>query len=298
MEVAKLSTCNDPSKQKCSGCFRWRDKTDFNGDFITCASVCRKNNQKGWQKLIEKRAQFNSKNTQKKMCLRCLKIADKKDFITEVNKVDGECCSQCRDDIFNYRDNIADVYLQLKIDAGPCVDCGEDDIRLLEFDHVDREKKKINLSGAGSIRQLQEEYMEVVNRCGMCHRRRTKTQLNYGNKSTPQKQFVDQEKRKRGCCNKCGIFDDALLEAFEFDHIDPSTKSFNISTMVSNNADIKDIKKELPLCQLLCVHCHKLKTIEDNGYYLYIQYETGLSRNEIRSNRVNNLPLNTRTQLL
>jgi len=62
--------------------------------------------------------------------------------------------------------------------------------------------------------------------------------------------------------------------------------------MIANSYSVNDIETEIKKCQLLCIHCHKLKTIEDNGYYLYIQYETGMTRKDIRNNRINDKPLN------
>lgn len=62
----------------------------------------------------------------------------------------------------------------------PCVDCGEKDIRVLEFDHRDPAEKTANISrlvsdGFGSAR-LEEEINKCDVRCGNCHRRRTKEQ--------------------------------------------------------------------------------------------------------------------------
>lgn len=63
----------------------------------------------------------------------------------------------------------------------PCIDCGEIDILLLDFDHRDRALKKapvsrlMSLGVAGIMREI--EKCDV--RCGNCHRRRTATQLNW-----------------------------------------------------------------------------------------------------------------------
>lgn len=57
--------------------------------------------------------------------------------------------------------------------AHPCVDCGETDILVLEFDHLrDKEANVANLMRSGWKRVQREiEKCEVV--CANCHRRRT-----------------------------------------------------------------------------------------------------------------------------
>ena len=62
----------------------------------------------------------------------------------------------------------------------PCVDCGERDIAVLEFDHV-RGQKRGNISeivSAGwSLDYLQCEIAKCVVRCSNCHRRKTVRQF-------------------------------------------------------------------------------------------------------------------------
>jgi hypothetical protein len=58
----------------------------------------------------------------------------------------------------------------------PCMDCGEDDPVVLEFDHLDADAKSFNIGQALSYRRWQSildeiKKCEVV--CANCHRRRT-----------------------------------------------------------------------------------------------------------------------------
>ena len=57
-----------------------------------------------------------------------------------------------------------------------------------------------------------------------------------------------------GKCVSCGA-----IENLQFDHIDPTTKSFSIAKKYICKAVFEEIKK----CQLLCYNCHLEKTAED-----------------------------------
>lgn len=67
------------------------------------------------------------------------------------------------------------------LNKNPCIDCGNDDIRVLEFDHV-RGKKKYNISrmisGGHSEKTLLEEIEKCEVRCANCHRIATLTRSN------------------------------------------------------------------------------------------------------------------------
>ena len=282
LQRRKNSTCDDPSKQKCLGCYRWRNISEFEDGCITCKIVCRSSGRRAYQNKVETCAKFNIDNYDSKMCARCWIIHPVENYITEVENIQGVLCKRCRDDIFEYRDNVCEFYLELKKSKAPCVDCGEEDIRLLEFDHIDRSEKKFCVSQARSLMQLQTEAEKCEMRCGICHRRRTKQQLKYGVNSKVLKSYVDSIKQSIGKCTNCGWYDEELLEALEFDHIDKNTKLFNISEMASHNISIDLIDKEISKCQLLCIHCHKLKTIKDNGYYLYLCDELNMKRKDVR----------------
>lgn len=71
-----------------------------------------------------------------------------------------------------------------------------------------------------------------------------------------------------GCCVRCGATED-----LEFDHIDPSTKVFTISAVLSKAWDV--LVTEAAKCQLLCKPCHVAKGAEDRPepkhgtYYVY-----------------------------
>lgn len=65
----------------------------------------------------------------------------------------------------------------------PCVDCGESDPSVLDFDHREDEEKQINISKAlqngWSWSNLSKEMNKCDVRCANCHRRRTARLFNW-----------------------------------------------------------------------------------------------------------------------
>ncbi len=59
-----------------------------------------------------------------------------------------------------------------------------------------------------------------------------------------------------GKCAHCGVSYPTCV--YDFHHIDPSTKLYNVSTMVSSFATKRDVLfAELDKCLLLCANCHR-----------------------------------------
>lgn len=61
-----------------------------------------------------------------------------------------------------------DEYLQ----SHPCVDCGEDDIFVLEFDHIDTKVRGVRELMAAGRGRIEKEINRCVIRCANCHTRR------------------------------------------------------------------------------------------------------------------------------
>lgn len=65
----------------------------------------------------------------------------------------------------------------------PCIDCGNTDIRVLEFDHLYPQDKKYNISNlileSCSLMTLKKEIQKCVIRCSNCHKIRTQQQFNH-----------------------------------------------------------------------------------------------------------------------
>ena len=62
----------------------------------------------------------------------------------------------------------------------PCVDCGEKDVTVLEFDHVKNKLKPVSsLIRAGATSLIEKEIEKCEVRCANCHRRKTAKQFGW-----------------------------------------------------------------------------------------------------------------------
>ena len=66
-------------------------------------------------------------------------------------------------------------------------------------------------------------------------------------------------------CAHCGS-----TERLEFDHVDPSLKSFDVCRRKSHKRD--DYLAELDKCQILCNACHRRKTASENSGFTHGTY--------------------------
>lgn len=57
-------------------------------------------------------------------------------------------------------------------------------------------------------------------------------------------------------CVRCGFDHPAALD---FHHIDSTTKSRDISGMITSGYTIEQIKQEINKCEVLCANCHRIE---------------------------------------
>lgn len=78
----------------------------------------------------------------------------------------------------------------------PCVDCGETDLRVLDFDHVRGSKRReVGRMAAApfSVAVLEAEIAKCEVRCVNCHRRRTGRALNWWRADLPVQESSPSE---------------------------------------------------------------------------------------------------------
>ncbi len=120
---------------------------------------------------------------------------DQFQFRNQTKNVRHKRCKQCMSRYYKryYRDNRKQMmarakvwtkketsknqkYLQEYLIQHPCIDCSNNDIRVLEFDHLDPSTKVNDVSRMVrdcSIKTLKLEITKCVVRCANCHRIKT-----------------------------------------------------------------------------------------------------------------------------
>lgn len=72
------------------------------------------------------------------------------------------------------------------------------------------------------------------------------------------KELVNALKVEKGC-SKCGY--NAHPAALDFNHLDPTQKSFSVSTRLQQYC-WERIEQEIAKCEFLCANCHRIHSYE------------------------------------
>jgi hypothetical protein len=153
--------------------------------------------------------------------------------------------------------------------AHPCVDCGERDPDVLDFDHVAEKASLVSALVAWGARRsrIEAEIARCEVRCANCHRRVTAQRAGWsrlgGDAEDPRRGFSAPARRNlrlvhdllaAGRCADCGEPDTLVLE---FDHV--GAKRGQISTRVWN-VGLATLEAELARCEIRCCNCHRRVT--------------------------------------
>ena len=138
-----------------------------------------------------------------KTCSRCNESKPLEEFQRRARNKDGHTnlCKPCKREYDNnyYRQNDyrkdyirsnqkerereTERYIYGYLLEHPCVDCGESDVIVLEFDHIRGEKRKeISVLKRSSLKAVIKEIEKCEVRCANCHRRKTAKQFGWTNK--------------------------------------------------------------------------------------------------------------------
>ncbi len=145
------------------------------------------------------------------------------------------------------------------------MDCGHDDIRVLEFDHIHGRKKR-SISRMLSIdcpwSTIQAEINKCEVRCANCHRIKTNERGGlwrslldrYTNPSAHKKsQLLLHEYLSTHPCIDCSRNNILVLE---FDHVHGSKKA-NVAAMARDERPWSTIQAEINKCEVRCANCHR-----------------------------------------
>lgn len=120
--------------------------------------------------------QFSWKNkadgTRQKWCKSCYKKYAREHYLK--HKAEYKARSVRSNQV---RREIAREWVCNLLNSSCCVDCGEDDPIVLEFDHIDPSDKNYGVSNmvrnGMSVESIADEIAKCEIRCANCHRRRT-----------------------------------------------------------------------------------------------------------------------------
>ena len=108
-------------------------------------------------------------------CKECRRMADKKTYNTNITK-NRKAGLESKNKVRERNKQYIRAYLVGK----SCVDCGEKDPIVLEFDHFENKKDNLcEIIQNCSIEKIEAEIKKCNIRCANCHRRKTAIELGY-----------------------------------------------------------------------------------------------------------------------
>lgn len=253
-----------------------------------CCPTCRESSRRSRKKRKRKAAEKSVKEGFQ-LCKKCLHVKPTADFESKVyrRKKMTTWCQQCRNlhkktemNPSSSRGQCREFWRNWKKEQS-CIDCGLQDFRVIEADHV-RGQKVHNLGEYsywachGGIQAMQKELEKCEARCKICHTIMTKERSNLKRLREGRKQRPDRERRRNkinaiklsiGACVECNRkVTPKNCCAFDFDHRDEEKKMIGIANLVYKSQTFYDehLRSEITKCQLLCANCHKIKTYYKN----------------------------------
>ena len=161
------------------------------------------------------------------------------------------------------------VYMEWK-SSHVCQHCGTGEC--IEADHTDAKQHNCShyvwWACHGGVDALKVELNTCRPLCRFCHRIHSQTQRGVSKRPwlVKKRTHVNAIKLKIGECQLCKRkVNDGNLCAFDFDHLDETTKTENIGIMVHRYPLKKFfslIDDEVKKCRLLCCNCHMKDTNE------------------------------------
>ena len=156
-----------------------------------------------------------------------------------------------------------------------CTDCGLRDPVVLEFDHLDEERRDISvmISRGAKIPALDAEIAKCQIVCANCHRRRTAVRAGWRRLdlgvSRPFRSRA-QERNFLLCycvllasgCVDCRLLDLCVLD---FDH--QREKTLSVTRMAQREVGLERLTAEIRKCEVRCANCHRRRTAESRARF-------------------------------
>lgn len=152
-----------------------------------------------------------------------------------------------------------------------CVDCGYDDVRAIDPDHLDGDLKAGHVSRlvtlCASADRIRAELAKCVPRCARCHRRATQTQQPCAwraadrlppswQRRLDRQDLNDLIKVLHGCTD-CGW--NEWARGLDWDHV-RGLKVAGIAGLIANGRPWAEVLAEMAKCEVVCANCHRIRT--------------------------------------
>lgn len=223
-----------------------------------------------------------------KQCTKCLFIKNEREFsrqekapdglnywcrkcFTEYRKLKREADPQGHKDYTNNKRAERVAWIQKIKSNTPCIDCGKIyEPYCMDYDHILEKGEKFKSVSRMVMDNIPKEIIiKEIEKCDLvcllCHNKRTYNRFYkvLGNvRSYPPHvqrniDIINQFKNKS--CTICNS--QHKHYNMQIDHIDPSTKLYDVCQLKSRKVEILMI--ELDKCQVLCALCHRRKSITE-----------------------------------
>jgi hypothetical protein len=161
----------------------------------------------------------------------------------------------------------------------PCVECGEADPVVLEFDHIGEKTASISvmLSQTATRKAVDAEIAQCEVVCTNCHRRRTATRAGWRRASATAPLARPYPTRhverniahvydvlRQAACVDCGESDPLVLE---FDHV--RLKRAAVTRLAWYGCSLATIDAEIARCEIRCANCHRSITAKRGGHFRF-----------------------------
>lgn len=211
-------------------------------------------------------------------CFRCLIDKENTLFHKHKGKKNGlsDWCIKCeKSEMINFK-------LEMKKQLGGiCNHCGMNDLKLLQFDHLENHEKSFNISQSRNKKEITEEVKKCQLLCPNCHYIKSNIQANerrkeYSELKRPKDRdirdklriWINKIKFDLKKCETCDFkVSNESITCFHFDHIEPKDKLYEISVMIKGCYSINSINKELLKTRMLCANCHYTHTAKQFDWY-------------------------------
>lgn len=154
----------------------------------------------------------------------------------------------------------------------PCVECGEKNPVVLEFDHLINNKKFSVGARKRNYKSLHQEIIKCQVLCVSCHRLKTAKEQSWyswmgvtaaeddlGSIDTYRQRTHRRRLYDFKCANPCVDCGEENPILLDFDHV-RGKKKLSVARMVNSSWD--KIVTEAAKCEVRCCKCHRIKTIE------------------------------------